>query len=142
MDYDKIFENNLDRKFFFSNEPGNKIMVGKISLTNAMARLNKREYYTLVTYQEGDVLPEQYLPLSSLTSDDGTLFATINPNNRFYYICQNGGIQMITRLPNLDSGSPSYLLGPGPETVSLDDLVMSQYEKYLKEETPSARKGR
>lgn len=31
MDYDKIFEKDLDRKFFYTDYPGKKIVVGKIS---------------------------------------------------------------------------------------------------------------
>lgn len=142
MDYDKIFENDLDKKFFYTDYPGNKMMVGKISLNNAIARLNKNEYYTLVTYNEGDELPEQYIPLSEFTSDDGTLFATLNPNTFLSDICTNGGIQHISRLPDLSSGSPNYLLGPGPNIVSLVDLVTEQHSEYLKAQTDSAKKRR
>lgn len=142
MDYDKVFENNLDRDFFYTNYPGNKMVVGKISLKNAKARLNKNEYYVLVTYNEGEDLPEQYIPLSELKSDDGTLFATVNPDNNFFDICENGSIQRISRLPDLSSGSPNYLLGPGPNKVALVDLVMKQYEQYneSKNQTDSSKK--
>lgn len=143
MDYDKIFENDLDRKFFYTDYPGEKMVVGKISLSNAIARLSKNEHYTLVTYYEGDVLPEQYIPLDQLTSNDSTLFATLNPNMHLWYICkEDGGIQRISRLPDLSSGSPNYLLGPGPDTVSLEDLVMKQYNEYIKTQTSSTKKGR
>ena len=127
MDYDRIFEQNIDMKFFYTDYPGKKIVDGRISLENAIARLSKDEYYTLVTYCEGDVLPEQYLPISTLTSDDGTLFATLNPDTFFYDICRNGGIQRISRMNDLSSGSPNYLLGPGPNTISLEEMVMEQY---------------
>ena len=130
MDYDKIFEENINKKFFYTDYPGNKMVVGKISLNNAIARLDKNEYYILVTYNEGETLPEQYIPLTELKSEDGTLFASLNPNIYIHNICNNSGIQKVSRLPNLDSGSPNYLLGPGPETVSLDDLIMEQYNKY------------
>lgn len=62
LDEDKMqqFENNLERKFFYTDYPGRKMVVGKISLNNAMVRLTKNEYYTFVTYHEGDVLLEQY----------------------------------------------------------------------------------
>ena len=40
MDYDKIFEQDIDRNFFYTNYPGKKLMAGKISLENAKA-LNK-----------------------------------------------------------------------------------------------------
>lgn len=142
MDFDQIFEENIDRNFFYTDYPGNKIVVGRISLNNALARLNKNEYYTLVTYQKEDKLPEQYMPLSTLTSEDGTLFATLNPNTRFFDICMDGGIQHISRLPDLESGSPQYLLGPGPQKISLEELVMNQYNEYLQAQSSSVRKGR
>ena len=145
MDYDRIFEIDLDRKFFYTDYPGKKMMVGRISLKNAIARLSKNEYYTLVTYTEGEELPEQYIPLSGFTSDDGTLFATLNPNiERINYICKNGGIQLVSRLLDLSPGNPNYLLGPGPDTVSLSDLVMEQYNKYneSKAQKNSSTRGR
>ena len=86
MDYDNIFKEDLNTKFFYTDRPGNKMVVGKISLENAKARLDKNEYYILVTYHEGETLPEQYIPLEMLRSNDGTLFATLNPNIRFYDI--------------------------------------------------------
>ena len=125
MDYDKIFENDIDRKFFYTDYPGDKMMVGRISLKNAQARLDKNEYYTLVTYSEQETLPEQYIPLHDLPSEDGTKFATINPNIDLWNICRDGGIQRITKL-----FSSEYLLGPGPDKVSLTDIILDQYEKY------------
>ena len=91
-------------------------MVGKISLENAIARLNQDEYYTLVTYYEGDILPKEYMPLNNLKSDDGTLFATFKPEIRYlHYICRTDSIQMISRLPEKDSELARYLLGPGDQ---------------------------
>ncbi len=29
MDYDKIFEKDLDRKFFYTDYPGKKLLLGK-----------------------------------------------------------------------------------------------------------------
>lgn len=142
MDYDRIFEQNIDMKFFYTDYPGKKIVDGRISLENAIARLSKDEYYTLVTYCEGDVLPEQYLPISTLTSDDGTLFATLNPDTFFYDICRNGGIQRISRMNDLSSGSPNYLLGPGPNTISLEEMVMEQYGKYKESKESSVKIGK
>ena len=143
MDYDKIFEQNIDRKFFYTDYPGKKMMVGKISLNHAIARLSKGEYYTLVTYQEGEKLPKEYIPLNGLTSEDGTLFATFNPGIRYLHnICVNGGIQMISRLPDSKTGSPRYLLGPGPEIVTLEDLIMEQYNEYIQTQESSIGRGR
>ena len=137
MDYDKIFEGNIDKKFFYTDYPGNKMVVGKISLKNALERLSKNEYYVLVTYGNGENLPKQYIPLRGLTSDDETLFATFNPGIRFNDICQNGGIQVVSRLVDLPSGSANYLLGPGPETVSQEELIMEQYNKFYGKSTKS-----
>ena len=143
MDYDKIFEQNIDRKFFYTDYRGKKMVVGKISLTNAMARLSKDEYYTLVTYQEGEELPEEYIPLNGLESNNGTLFATYNPDVRYLnYICRDGGIQIISRLPDLKPGNPRYLLGPGPETITLEDLIMEQYNEYIQTQESSIGRGR
>ena len=146
MNYDRIFDEDINRKFFYTDYPGNKIMVGRVSLKNAIARLNMNEYYVLVNYHEGEELPREYMPLPSLTSEDGTLFATYNPKVRFFDICMNGGIQRVSRLMDLSSGSPNYLLGtgqgPGPETLSLEEMVMEQYEEYVKEHTNSAGRGR
>lgn len=141
MNYDEIFEQNIEQEFFYTGYPGKKIVDGKISLNNAVARFSKEEYYTLVTYKEGDTLPEEYIPLSGLESNCGTLFATLNPNVHYMnYICRNGGIQSISRLSDLESGNPRYLLGPGPDTVTLKDLVMEQYDTYIK--TQESSKGR
>lgn len=142
MDYDRIFEQNIDMKFFYTDYPGKKIVDGRISLENAIARLSKDEYYTLVTYCEGDILPQQYLPIPTLTSDDGTLFATLNPDTLFYDICRNGGIQRISRMKDLSSGSPNYLLGPGPDTISLEEMVMEQYGKYMESKESSVKIGK
>ena len=132
IDYDEVFKDDVTRKFFYSDYPGNKIVVGKISLENAIARLNRDEYYTLVTYKEGDKLPAQYIPLNSFESDDGTLFATFNPNNRFSDICANNGIQRISRLSDSELGGPVYLLGPGPNEVVMSDIVNDQFLEYTK----------
>lgn len=139
MDFDKIFETDIERKFFFTDYPGDKLMVGKISLEKAIARLGKHEYYAFVTYREGEKLPEQYVPLSQLEDGSGTLFATINPNLNLPYICNNGGIQRISRLPNTSNGSPNYLLGPGPDTISLEAIVGELHQKFI---TPPPAPGR
>lgn len=143
MDYDEIFENDINRKFFYTDYPGNKMVVGKISLNNAIARLDKNEYYTFVTYQEGEILPKEYIPLNGLESNDGTLFATLNPKIRYIYdICMNGGIQRISRLMDSETGSPRYMLGPGPNEISLDELIISQYNEYIKTQESGVSKGR
>jgi len=127
MDYDEIYKDDIDRKWFYSDYPGNKLVVGKIGLKNAMARMNKNEYYALVTYNEGETLPEYYVPYEGLTSDDGTLFATISSEIRIDDIYHNGKIQKVTGLGRPNE-SIRYLLGPGPETVYLDDLIQEQYD--------------
>ena len=142
MNYDKIFDVDVNREFFYTNYPGKKMIVGRISLPNALERLSKDEYYTLVVYNEGDKLPEVYTPLLGIREEDGTRFATINPNTQFSDICRDGGIQRISRLGNLPSGSPNYLLGPGPDTISLDDIVFEQLGAYGKEKEISSGKAK
>ena len=135
MNYNRIFDEKPDMEFFY-NAPGyrgNKMVVGRVSLENALARLDKDEFYTLVTYKDGQELPKQYKNVL-LESNDDTLFATYNPDEeRVNYICQNGGIQMISRLPDNEKGA-RFLLGPGPDEVSLNDLVITEYDKYIDEE--------
>ena len=113
MNYDKIFDQDVDRNFFY-NEPGfrgRKLIVGVISINNAVERLKKDEYYTLVTYMDGEKLPEEYVPLDERL-ESGDLLATVNPKLNMQDIVRNGGIQMISKLSNGDE----YLLGPGPDT--------------------------
>ena len=132
MNYNKLFDENPDTEFFY-NAPGyrgNKMVVGMVSLKNAIARLDKDEFYTLVTYKEGQELPKQYKNVL-LDSQDDTLFASYNPDEvRVSYICEDGGIQTVSRLADNEKGA-NYLLGPGPDEVSLNDLVIREYNKYL-----------
>ena len=140
-DYDKVFESDIERKFFYTDYPGDKMMVGKISLDKAKARMSKNEYYTLVTYTYGEELPERYIPLPGLESSDGTLFATLNPDHHIWNICRDGGIQLISRLPDLENGSPNYLLGPGPDTIALYDMVMEQYAAVTGNDSKEVKAG-
>ncbi len=132
-DYDEVFNNNSDYNYFY-NAPGyegKKLVVGRVSLNNAKERLKKGEVYTVVKYHEGDELPEEYMPLpDGYVEGEETLLATINPNVRFNYMCANGGIQMISRIHDNEEGFPTWLLGPGPDTISLNDLVESQLVDY------------
>ena len=137
MDYDKYFGDDLDRNTLYTNYPGNKLMVGKISLDNAMKRMSKKEYYALVTYMDGEKLPEQYVPFGEVESEDGTLFATINPDVvSIDDICQGSNIQMVSQL-GAKSMNPEYLLGPGPDTVFLYNLAKEQYDKCYGKQTDS-----
>jgi len=34
------------------------------------------------------------------------------------------------------------MLGPGPETVSLEDLIMEEYNNYIKAQTVSTGRGK
>ena len=146
-DYDEIFERDINSKFFYTDYPGRKMMVGRISLNNAIARLSKDEYYTLVTYCEGETLPQEYIPLNGLESQDGTLFATLNPDIRgINYICRgNDSIQGISRIDFIDRTKPikpKYLLGPGPETITLEEIIMEEYNEYMKTNQSSVGKTR
>ena len=134
-DYDKIFDENPDYNFFYNapNYDGPKLVAGRVSLKNAIARLNKGEVYAIVKYHEGEELPEQYMPLENSNVNGGdTLSATIKPDLRLYDLCANDGIQRISRLRDDEFGSPRYLLGPGPDEVSLTDLIASQLADYEK----------
>lgn len=142
MNYDNIFDEDIEKKFFYTDYPGNKLMVGRINLRNAISRLSKDEYYALVTYNAGEELPNEYMSLDKLASDDGTLFATVNSNVNLSHICKNGGIQMISKLPNAKNGSPVYLLGPGPDKITLESIIMEQYNMYSKTKDTEAQKGK
>ena len=133
MNFDKIYEEDINRKYFFTDYPGNKMMVGRISLEHAIERLKKQEYYVFLTYKEGETLPSEYIPLDNYKSEDGTLFATINPEILITNICSNGGIQRISRIDRPGSVNPEYLLGPGPNTITVLDLVDEVYKKYTEE---------
>ena len=121
MDYDIGFSEN--KNYFFTNYPGNKLMVGKISLKNAIARLPKNEYYVLVTYSKGESLPEEYVPYDRITSDDGTLFATVSPNIMINCIYRNDVIQLIRSSRGSENSVPRYLSGEELDEVQLYDLV-------------------
>lgn len=127
MDYDLDFSGNIGKKFFFTDYPGNKLMVGKISLKNAIARLAKNEYYVLVTYSKGESLPEEYVPYDGITSDDGTLFATVSPKIMINYIYRNDAIQLISSSRGSENSGPRYLSGEELDEVQLYDLVDEQY---------------
>ncbi len=124
-DFDKILEEDNQRNFFF-NAPGyegKKIMVGKIGVKNAEARLEKEEYYTLVTYQNGEQLPEGYMPLDESVGEE--LLATIDPRMHMSYVSVDGGIQKVSKLSD-----DEYLLGPGPDQISLSSIVRNQIKEY------------
>ena len=130
--YDKIFENDINKDFYF-NAPGydgRKLMVGTINLSNAVERLKKDEYYTIVTYIDGETLPEEYVSLNERL-DNGDLLATANPKKYLQYICKDSGsIQTISQLSNSD-----YLLGPGPDTFNLSELVEKQVAELKAEKS-------
>lgn len=101
-------------------------MCGFIDLDLAKIRLEKGEYYTLVTYKNGQELPECYKNLDAL--DEETLLATVKPSQRITGISLNGDIQSATKV-NSDEFDASYVLGPGPNTVQLSSLVEESKEK-------------
>ena len=130
--YDKIFENDINKDFYF-NAPGydgKKLIVGSINLSNAVERLKKDEYYTIVTYVDGEILPEEYVSLNERL-DNGDLLATAKPKKYLQYICKDSGsIQAISQLSNSD-----YLLGPGPDTFNLSELVEKQVAELKAEKS-------
>lgn len=135
---------------------GRRLVAETVSLANALDRDKRfKERFVLVAYRPGEKLPDYYVPLSEYHSNDGTLFATINPDpfnreNTVDVLCGNtlhggkGGSQYIGRhdmgdLPDYNKGDPNelirhvqYLLGPGPEVVTLGELVDQQYDMYCK----------
>ena len=135
MNFNNIFKDDVNAEFFYSNYPGNKMVTGTIDLEYAIERLKKKEFYTLVTYKEGDELPEEYVPIK-MADNNGTLFATINPNILMQYICKNGGIQRAS-LISRPNANPVYLLGPGDDTISLFEIVNREYDNYIKQNTPA-----
>lgn len=126
-DYDKIFNQDVNIKYFYNADSynGAKLVEGKISLKNALERLKLGEYYTLVTYEEGETLPEAYVQVNVETGNS-KLLATVNPKLRFNFICMDGGIQMISKLSD-----DVYLLGPGPEKYSMSSKLNEQINFYL-----------
>ena len=133
-DYDVVFDNNPDYDYFY-NAPGYygpKLVVGRVSLRNAIERLKKEEIYTVVKYHEGDKLPKEYVPLTNINVEgNGTLFATINPEFRVNYICARSGIQQVGNISSRGE-EPIWFLGPGPDTVTHSFLVNSQLSDYEK----------
>ena len=124
--YDEVFKSDVNKEFYY-NAPGyrgNKLVDGVISINNAIERLKKDEYYSIVTYMDGEKLPEEYVPLDEVL-ENGDLLATFNPKLNMADLVRDGSIQMITKLSNGDD----YLLGPGPDTFSVSELV----EKHVKE---------
>lgn len=141
VNYDKIYEDkDPNDGGYFADMPETKLSVGTASLDIAKVRAKKLDYFVLVTYKEGQELPETYRPLPAelFPTDDGTLFATVNPTRQFmiHNICISG-IQRISRIDNPEDNDIKYLLGigkgPGPETVCLSDLILQQYEGYCRE---------
>jgi hypothetical protein len=139
--FNKIFDENPDAKFFYTDYPGTKLVDGWVSLKNAKARKDKDEFYALVTYHDGEELPEEYVPIKDYESEDGTLFATINPDYPFHFfdICRNAGIQRITELPSREDEGPRYLLGPGPDEITLAELINTQYDRYMGKDSTQGR---
>ena len=101
--------------------------------------MSKGEYYVLLEYQEHEELPVGYVPidkalLQTMGFEEEKNFAVADPNFRFSAISQNGGIQLISKLPSQQNDA-RYLLGPGPYEVLLSDLVAEQLQSYKDEKT-------
>ena len=80
FDYDNFFaKEGLAKDESIIGEYGifDKLIVGKINLSNAKDRIKFKEYYLLFSYRENEYLPPQYQPYDKIKSDDGTLFATV-----------------------------------------------------------------
>ena len=130
MDYNSFFEKDINQDFSYTNYPGNKLIVGRLSLEKAKARMSKNEYYVLVTYKAGEVLPPEYILLNEYSKED-TLFATVNPSIHFNYMCVKSGARVISNSVDEGTTNPKYFINFGPVSVSLIDLVKEQYSKYM-----------
>lgn len=135
LSYNEILDEDINRQFYHNHPDfGTTLIARDVSLKNAIARLQYHEYYVLVTYKEDEQLPSQYVPCADVENFGDTLFATINPNVQVHNLCYSkfckNGIQTITNI-NLPGESPNYLLGPGPDKVSLEELIEEQRENYI-----------
>ena len=124
MNYDELYRSNPDVKFHYNGDKEPKLMVGRVSLENAINRLKFQEYYLLVTYNDFQELPKEYVPLNpNLTN--GSLLATLSPEVQIHNIVTGNKIQIVTRL-----NSNEYLLGPGPETFDVKEALRDQIDQY------------
>ena len=129
--YDKVFESNPNKESLYSPQdyPGNKLMVGCISLSNAMSRLQKGEFYTDVTYIDGEQLPKEYISLNDRL-DNGCLVATVSPEIRLDYICDDvGSIQRISKMQGLEC-----FRGDESEPFNLKELVENNINELKRKE--------
>ena len=135
MNYNELFNEDINREFIYNKEgyPKKLLVNGYLDLDKAIKRLDKGEYYVLVSYHEGEKLPECYLPLSNELIDfelpEGTSLAIFNANEMVYAFCNNSSIQLISKLPNSVRGA-KYMLGSGPDEIYLEDLVLEQLQNY------------
>ena len=135
--YDIVFKNDPNKELLYSPQDysGNKLMVGYISLSNAISRLEKGEFYTVVTYIDGEQLPKEYISLNDRL-DNGCLVATVNPEIRLDYICDEvGSIQEISKMQDSEC-----LRGPGNETFNLMELAKKNVTELKQQEMPKDAK--
>ena len=135
MNYNEIFNADVNMEFFYNKAgyPKKLLVNGYLDLDKALKRLDKGEYYVLVSYHKGEDLPDCYLTLPNELLDfelpDGLALAIFNANVPVTAFCKGFSIQLITRLPNSLNGAV-YLLGPGPDKVCLEDIVSEQLQNY------------
>lgn len=127
---------NKDTKPFYDFQNSRKILInGYNRLSNAMFRKTRGEYYILVKYQEGETLPEEYIPINDeileyFGFDKQERFATVNPKIYFTTLIDDSRIKKVTRLDGLNDENSQYLIGIGPEVISTLDLIYKQLEAY------------
>ena len=137
MNYNEIFEDNVLKDFYYNadNYPKKILVDGFIDLDKAKKRLEKGEYYILVLYQNGEELPKEYIPvpnqMGNIEMESDKKFATVNPDEVLNAYCVDNSIQRITNLQNSIAGA-RYLLGAGPEEISLPYLLQNQIDSYKK----------
>lgn len=135
-DFDKIFETiNVNNNFPYNKDDSNLLMYGYIGLENAKKRMAKNEYYPLVRYDENEVLPEEYIPISSIylkhfdLSDEK--FATISPKVVLQQLCANGNLYPIIRTSSANNKVEYHLGFLDGGSFSLETIIYCQIMNYL-----------
>lgn len=130
--------NNTKRAYYDSQISKKVLINGYNCLNNAKLCQIKGEYYILVNYQEEERLPEEYVPISeeiieSFGFDKSEHFATANPELNFTILNDDSRIKRITRVGIVNGFDSQYLIGLGPESFTISDLIEEQLEAYKRE---------
>ena len=69
VDYDQVFSDDLDKKFFYTDYPGTKMVVGKISLEKGgviVELTNKRAIDMCLKYLQGTKINKKVINIYEL----------------------------------------------------------------------------